>query len=304
MQTAAPRQHGGTASNRSGLWYWLSVVAFAMAMLSKGSAATLPPILLLIVWWLHGRVTKQDVLDSLPFFAIALLLSVVINAWYQMHGNPLPNAPLFNRVAGAGGTIWFYLCKSLLPISVLFLYPQWQIQMGDLRWWIPSVSALLVTVTLIIECRRPGTSWARPLLFAWLFYCFALGPVMGIAESEGMKIALVADHYQHLALIAVVTFVAAGFSYLQSRRQAVIRRLRAVRGRRPRRSHRAGLATKLVVWKSAASLRGYACGNHDALARTFLHYNVGILLSQQDHSQEAEEHYQAALKLMPEIRLR
>ena len=40
--------------------------------------------------------------------------------------------------------------------------------------------------------------------------------------------------------------------------------------------------------------------NRDALAGTFLHYNVGILLAQQGRLQEAEEHYQTALKLMPD----
>ena len=32
-------------------WYWLSLTAFLLAMLSKGSVAILPLVLLLLIWW-------------------------------------------------------------------------------------------------------------------------------------------------------------------------------------------------------------------------------------------------------------
>ena len=34
-----------------GRWYWLSLSAFAAAMLSKASVAMLPAMLLLLIWW-------------------------------------------------------------------------------------------------------------------------------------------------------------------------------------------------------------------------------------------------------------
>ncbi len=37
------------------VWYWLSLAAFVLAMLSKGSVAILPVVLLLIVWWQIGE---------------------------------------------------------------------------------------------------------------------------------------------------------------------------------------------------------------------------------------------------------
>ena len=41
-------------------WYWLSLAAFLLAMLGKGSAAVLPLILLLVAWWRRGRVGVRD----------------------------------------------------------------------------------------------------------------------------------------------------------------------------------------------------------------------------------------------------
>ena len=117
------------------------------------------------------------------------------------------------RLAGAGGTVWFYLSKSLVPITLLIHYPKWRIDTGDLCWWLPSFAAIGLTAALIWQCRRHKSIWARPLLFAWAFYCIALAPVMGFAESGGMKLTLVWNHYAHFAIIGVVALVAAVWNY-------------------------------------------------------------------------------------------
>ena len=39
-------------------WTWLSLAAFVLAMLSKGSVAFLPLSLVLIIWWQQRRIDK------------------------------------------------------------------------------------------------------------------------------------------------------------------------------------------------------------------------------------------------------
>ncbi len=57
-----------------GRWYWLSLAAFVLAMLSKGSVAILPVLLLVIVWW---RRT-----GTVPIFASAKMgLSPSVSRW-------------------------------------------------------------------------------------------------------------------------------------------------------------------------------------------------------------------------------
>ena len=53
------------------LWYWLSLAAFVLAMLGKGSAVVLPAMILGIVWRLRP-LTRRDLLRIAPFFMIAL----------------------------------------------------------------------------------------------------------------------------------------------------------------------------------------------------------------------------------------
>jgi tetratricopeptide (TPR) repeat protein len=184
------------------IWYWLSVAAFLLAMLSKGSVAIQPLVLLLIAWWQRRTITLDDLLAALPFFLVATVLTGV-NLWYRTHGAhfDIRSADLPERLAGAGAAVWFYLSKALFPIDLTFIYPAWQVRAADLRWWIPLLAAAAVTVVLSWQRNR---SWGRSFLFAWGFYCIALLPVLGFTDVGFMQFSLVADHYQHIALISIV----------------------------------------------------------------------------------------------------
>ena len=62
-----------------------------------------------------------------------------------------------------------------------------------------------------------NTNWGRPLFFAWAFFGLALVPVLGFADVGFLQFSPVADHYQHIALIAVVALWAAGIVRWRSR---------------------------------------------------------------------------------------
>jgi tetratricopeptide (TPR) repeat protein len=200
--------HSPLATCHSPLWYWLSLAAFVLAMLSKGSAAVLPVLLLVIVRWLRPYV-RRDLLRTAPFFAIAAALTVV-NVWFQQMRSAdtvIRNADFMERLLGAGGVVWFYLYKAILPIDLAFIYPQWHIKVGNPLWWLPLIGVIVVTAALWHH--RNG--WSRSCLFAWVFFCAAIVPVMGFTDVGFMKFSLVADHYQHIALIGVVALVGAGW---------------------------------------------------------------------------------------------
>ena len=69
-------------------WYWLSLAAFVLAMLGKGSAAILPVLLVGIIWWLRP-LTRRDIVRVAPFFIVGLILAEV-NVWFQRHGAEAP----------------------------------------------------------------------------------------------------------------------------------------------------------------------------------------------------------------------
>ncbi len=167
-------------------WYWLSLASFTLAMLSKGSVAVLPILLLGIVWWLRP-LTWRDLAWSGPFFLVALAFTAV-NMRFQTFDmkEAIRIAGFAERLLGAGCVVWFYLYKAILPIDLSFVYAQWHIETGNPLWWLPLAAALAVTAVLW----RYRKSWSRPLLFAWGFFCVVLVPVMGFTDVYFMRYAL------------------------------------------------------------------------------------------------------------------
>ncbi len=141
--------------------YWLSLLAFVLAMLSKGSVAILPLVLVLIVWWQRQRITGGDLWRAAPFFVVAAGLTAV-NVWFTTHGTDVVvrDVTIAQRLAGAGAAVWFYLSKALVPIDLVFIYPLWHIPTSDLLWWLPLAACVAVTAVLWSRRKWPA-GWAR-----------------------------------------------------------------------------------------------------------------------------------------------
>jgi len=309
-------------------WYWLSLAAFVLAMLSKGSVAVMPVLLLGIVWWLRP-LTRWDLVRIAPFFVITLVLGGV-NVWFQTHGTgeEFRTASFMQRLLGAGGVVWFYLYTALLPINLAFVYPQWNIQAGNPLWWLPLPAAVAVTAVLW----RYRESWSRPLLFAWGFFCVALAPVMGFTDVGYMRFSLVADHYQHIAIIGVIALVSAVWSVWHQRARggahwtATFVAVAAVGALTFLSWRQSGLFCDAITLYRATLDKNPGCWMaQNNLGNEFLHkgrvqeaiehyeralqlkpdfpdanYNLGNQLLNKGGVQEAIEHYQQALRLMPD----
>lgn len=189
--------------------YSASLVCFVLAVLSKISVAILPPLLLLIVWWRRG-VTKKDVVKIASFFAIAFAIGV-INVWFMSHANAegIRTATFAQRILGAGAVVWFYLYKAIVPLDLAFIYPPPKLPLSSEMWVMPIIASVILTFAL---WRWRSTRLGRPVFVAWMFFVIALLPVMGLSDTGFMRYSLVADHYQHIAIIAVVALAGAALS--------------------------------------------------------------------------------------------
>jgi tetratricopeptide (TPR) repeat protein len=275
--------------------YWLSLAAFVLAMLSKGSVAILPVVLLGAVWRLRP-INRRDLVQVVPFFVVAVGFTAV-NVWFQTLGmeESIRTATFTDRLLGAGGIVWFYLYKSALPFNLIFVYPMWHVRAENLLWWCPLVAVLAVTAVLWWF----RNSWSRPLLFAWGFFCVALVPVLGFADVYFMKFSLVADHYQHIALIGVAALAAAAFDTWRGR----------VRGY----ARRAATGAAIVVLGALAILTWRQNGmyiDESTVYRTTIeknpscwmaHANLGNILLKAGRWQDAIPYFEKTLELKPDF---
>lgn len=275
--------------------YGLALAAFLLAMLSKGSVAVVPCVLFGLLAWLRP-VTKADVARVIPFFLVSLAL-VPVNMFFQARvTSSVPVLPFLDRTLGAASAVWFYLYKALLPVNLSFIYPLWRVDASQAAWWLPLVAA--VGVSVLLPWWRTAAV-GRALLLAWTYYGLVLLPVLGFTSISFMEHSLVADHYQHVGLVGIVTLLAAAWGYY---RQASSRRLRQGLD---------GVAIfvvawfALLTWWKAAEYKSPIALYEATLARnpdTFLiHNNLGLALMQAKRPlEEAMAHLEKAVALKPD----
>ena len=186
--------------------YFWSLAAFLLAMLSKGSVAFLPLVLVGIIL-IRRKPTWADIGRLVPFFFIAVALTYVNVDFASRNKNVFLNIPWPERFASAGMAIWFYLDKAIWPLDLVFIYPKWKIETSSIVGWIPLAAVFSVSFGLWYYRK----TWSRPILFAWGYFCLALLPVLGLTRVGYMRYSPVADHYQHLALLGILALIAAGW---------------------------------------------------------------------------------------------
>jgi tetratricopeptide (TPR) repeat protein len=189
-------------------WYWLSLVAFLLALLSKTVVAPMPLVLLGVAWWRRRGVDRRDVVHCLPFFATAVAVGLV-SLWFQSHraiATDIVRTDSFGaRLAGAGWAVWFYLYKAVLPFGLSPIYPRWRIDGG--AWW-SYVPGMLMMVGFL-ACWRCRRILGRGPLAAFGYFVVMLLPVLGFLDVGFMRASLVSDHWQYFSIIGPLSLAAA-----------------------------------------------------------------------------------------------
>ena len=292
-------------------WYWLSLAGFVCAMLGKVSAVVLPVVLLGVLWSKRsdkaaavsdtGKTAsrpfmREELINTGPFFLVAVVFAA-LNVWFQSHNTiaVIRNAGFLERLLGAGYVIWFYLYKAVLPVNLAMIYPQLRIEAASPLCWLPLGAALAVTFVLCVYRK----TWARPFLPAWAFFCLALTPVMGFWDTLFMQISLVADHYQHIALIAVAALASAGFSVW------IVRMRAAPRSAAIGAAALAVVLLALATWRQSALYRDNFTIARDTLDKNpecwMAQYNLGVATARAGSPAEAIEYFRKALEGYPEF---
>ena len=187
---------------RNGTNYTLSMVFGLLGMASKTSVVVLPAVLGLCVWYVEGRVSRQRLVQLIPFVLMALAASALALWTQDLEGanDPQWQRSLPQRVVTAGAVAWFYLGKLAWPHPLVFVYPKWVVNAASLLWWLP-VMGLLATIAF--------TKRWRGVWLALLYFIIALGPVLGLLDHYFLRYSFVGDHFQYLASIGPLALMGA-----------------------------------------------------------------------------------------------
>ena len=187
-------------------WYWFAVISFLLALLAKTSVVMLPFVLLGCIWWLNGRITRQDIVRTIPFFLLSFVLGLVtVRYQYQnaISTDVVQTAGFPEKLARAGWVVWFYLYKVLLPWPLYLCYPRWHVDPHQVLSYIPGV-AVLIWMAVFWKFRD---TWGKPVLFAFGYFVVTLFPVIGFFNIYFQKYSFVADHWQYISMISIVALI-------------------------------------------------------------------------------------------------
>lgn len=203
-------------------WYVVATLLFVLALLAKTAVCTLPAVLLVVIWWKRGRLHWRDVLPTIPWFILGLVMGLVTIAAERAQSGAHGSAFHFTwsqRTIIAGRDVWFYLLKLLWPHPLLEIYPRWHI--ADLSgWaWLYPIAVVLLLALLWALRHRLG----RGPLAAAAFFLLMLFPTLGFISFYTMIYTFVADHYQYLACIGPIVLAVETLAWTYEKGRARLR---------------------------------------------------------------------------------
>jgi protein O-mannosyl-transferase len=285
--------------------YVLTLLLYALGLMSKPMLVTLPFLLLLLDYWPLNRIYDANgdrkrgsiaglFWEKLPFFVLALA-SCVVTYLVQRHGGSvmsMENLPLGHRLANALLACVGYLRKMVWPSDLAIFYPL-PVSLSAVR--VLAAAALLALISAVAVVWRKRRPW---LLVGWLWFLGTLVPVLGFVQVGNQSMA---DRYTYLPLVGVFIMLVWG--------------LAEIFGSEPLR--RPGLGWAVAVpalfaclftarmqvnyWKDDEALFGHALavttGNINARV------NLGSYLNRLGRYQEARDQLLAALLIEPDSAL-
>ena len=303
--------HAWTSWTRRGgaARYVAALALFALSLMAKPMAVTLPFVLLLLDWWplertrfgpgpeaaTRGRGAAALVLEKLPFLAIAAAASVATYV-LQQEGGAMTDAatlPLATRLAGALAAYDWYVLKTLWPTGLAALYPNPALA-GRPVPLLPALCGGLLLATVGVLALREARR--RPwLLVGAAIFVGMLVPVVGLVQVGQQSTA---DRYTYLPAIGLGIVLLAAAAALATR-------LRVPRGAQA--TLAVGLLAALAVatrvqvgtWRDSVTLARRAVtvteGNY------VMHFNLAAALDEQGDLPGALASYGEAVRLRPDL---
>jgi tetratricopeptide (TPR) repeat protein len=286
---------GSESRLRGNLW---SLIFFLCALLSKTVTCSLPAVIVLILWWKHGRVTRRDWMRLAPMFGLGLVMAgvtVYMEKTYVGAAGKDWELSAVDRILIAGRALWFYAGKLIWPVNLTFMYPRWTIDSTDWRQFLFPTAALGVIVALWVVRHRVG----RGPLVSVLIFAGTLVPALGFFDVYPMRYSFVADHFQYLAAIPLIALAVAAATrvsqnlFLGAERVAVLLGVGLL------------LALGAFTWRQTFAYENRETLWTDTIRKNpdcwMAHYNLGKLYLERKQYADAERHLTEAVKIKPDM---
>ena len=169
-------------------------LAFALSLMSKPMAVTLPFVLLLLDYWPFARTQPciWRVAEKLPLLALSMASSVT--TMIAQRGAIGAEYSLSQRLGNSLVSYLLYLEKAIWPAHLAAIYPHLGASLPKLAVVGSAIFLLWVTAGVLVFRRH------RYLVTGWFWYLGTMVPVIGLVQvgKQGM-----ADRYAYVPFIGL-----------------------------------------------------------------------------------------------------
>lgn len=208
--------YGWYASRPNLKRYLVVVAAYALALMSKPLAVTLPVVLLLLDQWPlerydnlpFGRKWARLLMEKLPLLSMSVASSAVTIIAQRSGGSiiRLADEPLSMRFENAVVSYAAYVGKVLWPAKLAVLYP---LPEHALPWFEVAGSMLALVLITIAALYFHRT---RYFVVGWFLFIVTLIPVIGIVQTGNQAMA---DRHAYIPSIGLFIIIAWGLNDLK-----------------------------------------------------------------------------------------
>jgi protein O-mannosyl-transferase len=288
-------------------WYGFTLLLFALGLLSKPMAVTLPFLLLLLDYWPLERFAMDNlrftiwqlVREKIPFIVLSIVASALTMWGQEKSVEALDSVPVTLRFGNAVLSYVAYIGQLFWPTQLAAFYPHPR-SIG--AWQVTLATLLLITVSTF--CCLNGRKH-RYLAVGWFWYLGMLVPTIGIIQVGTFARA---DRYTYLSQIGLcmlIVWTATELSaHLRHRCQTLLhlkQSLAAVTlgtvGCVVLMALTVRAKAQVSTWRDSDTLWTHALAStrNNAVAEN----NVGHVLFQKNDLSEAILHFEKALQIKP-----
>jgi tetratricopeptide (TPR) repeat protein len=195
---------------------FLLLALYLFALMAKPMAITLPLIFLILDFWplnRHQNGLFRIIQEKIPFFLVALLVSLVTRLGMGDVNRINKSLSLFTRVAHVFHSLVFYLWKMIVPIKLVPVYPFPLI--FDSFYYLKAVVAalLIIIISLFVFYYRNKYPF---FVLGWSYYIITLLPVLGFVQVGSFAAG---DRYTYLSCLGIFIPFSAGLAVLLAGRR-------------------------------------------------------------------------------------
>ncbi len=165
---------------KKNLFFFLSLIFFALALFTQEITIVFPVFVFLLAWVLKKNNVSNALRISSPYFGVALGYSVLKSLFAKMSSHVLLNNILISQVsateylASLFHLIGWYLAKLFIPIDIVLM---WNIRPVHCSWLWP----LWIVFLIAVFCFAIWKTWGRSIRsFALGWFALGLIPVSAI----------------------------------------------------------------------------------------------------------------------------